>query len=295
MTKQAKKVTVALAGGLGNQMFQYAAGMALADRLNCELSLDVTWFTPENRRSFALRSFKIFGEDVINWSYWPPYLRQIFYRVARKWFREIGGLPVWRESHFHYMSGFKEINEPVFLVGYWQSEKYFSHLRPLLLEQFCLRNELPRSSQFILEKILSVDSICVHVRRGDYLSNSTASKIYGTCSLEYYKESVLEIRTGLLRPHCFIFTDDPEWVDMNLKLDCPSTLVNVNSSSEAIYDLVLMASCKHFVIANSSLSWWGAWLSQNPDKLVIAPERWFIDSRNDTRDLLPSAWLRRRN
>jgi hypothetical protein len=113
------------------------------------------------------------------------------------------------------------------------------------------------------------------------------------CSLNYYIDSVLELSRELKTPRCFIFTDDHNWVKSNLKLPCPSTLVELNHTKKAHLDLILMSNCNYFVMANSSFSWWAAWLSDKAGKKVIAPQRWFLNSEIDTSDLLPPDWERR--
>jgi hypothetical protein len=182
---------------------------------------------------------------------------------------------------------------PVFLEGYWQSERYFREIRSLLLKEFSLRDSLPPACSGLLRDIDDCDAICVHVRRGDYLSNPVAVRVHGICSMDYYHAGVRELSQGLGRPRCFVFSDDPAWVRSSLTFDCPMTVVDINGPKDAHLDLALMAACDHFLIANSSLSWWGAWLGKYEDKKVIAPERWFLTQDIDTGDLLPESWQKR--
>jgi len=202
------------------------------------------------------------------------------------------GAPVWREPHFNYSSDFAALSGPVFLHGYWQSERYFLDARTLLLKEFSLREPLPPASAKLLGEIQGCEAICIHVRRGDYLSNPVAAKIHGAVSVDYYYEGLGELCQGLVRPHCFVFSDDPLWVRSTMVFNCPVTLVDINGPENAHLDLALMAGCRHFLIANSSLSWWGAWLGSYADKKVIAPKQWFLNADKDTRDLIPAAWQR---
>ena len=293
MTGHWQPVVVGLSGGLGNQMFQYATGRSLAIRLGVPLVLDLAWFGSQLERQFALSPFRIEAVQRSQCSWLPPYGRALVSRLSRRWLSHIMGVPVWREAHFQYSTEFAVLPRPVFLEGYWQSERYFEEIRSRLLLEFVLREPLPPACAKLLEEIRGCDAICVHVRRGDYLSNPVAAKVHGTCPIDYYYAGVGELCQGLARPRCFVFSDDPAWVRASLAFDCPMTVVDVNGTDDAHLDLALMAACRHFLIANSSLSWWGAWLGNQAGKKVIAPERWFLTADKDTRDLLPASWQRR--
>lgn len=293
MTRQPQPVVVGLSGGLGNQMFQYAAGRSLAVRLGSPLVLDLSWFGDQIDRQFALAPFRIEAAQRTQCSWLPPRGRALISGLSRRWLPRIMGAPVWREPHFHYSTEFATLSEPVFLEGYWQSDRYFRDIRSRLLQEFALREPLPPACAKLLDEISRCDAICVHVRRGDYLSNPVAAKVHGTCQVDYYHAGVGELCQELARPHCFVFSDDPAWVRASLAFDCPMTVVDVNGPDDAHLDLLLMAACHHFLIANSSLSWWGAWLGDYIGKKVIAPARWFLTEDKDTRDLLPDCWQRR--
>lgn len=292
MPNSEKAVVVGLSGGLGNQMFQYAAGRALSLRLSLPLGLDTSWFLGRTDRHYALAPFNIVGEAYIGAGILPDIVRYYESRLSRRWAVRRMGAPIFREPHFHFDPAFEQIEESVFLEGYWQSERYFLSSRKVLLQDFSLTGRIPQSCQSLLGQIGESQSICVHVRRGDYLSNPAAAKAHGTCAIAYYQRGVEALSQVLSQPHCFIFSDDPEWVWQSLSLSCPSTVVDANSTADAHWDLFLMAACNHFVIANSSLSWWGAWMGSAPDKRVIAPERWFLTNEKDTQDLIPSNWER---
>ena len=293
MTEHRLPVVVGLSGGLGNQMFQYAAGRSLAVRLGVPLVLDLSWFGGQIARQFALAPFRIEAVQRTQCSWLHPRGQALTSRLTRRWLPRIMGVPVWREPHFQYSSDFSALSGPVFLEGYWQSDRYFLEIRSQLLQEFALREPLPPFCAKLLDEITVCDAICVHVRRGDYLSNPIAAKVHGTCAVDYYHAGVRELCQGLARPHCFVFSDDPAWVRASLIFDCPMTVVDVNGPDDAHFDLMLMATCRHFLIANSSLSRWGAWLGSQAGKKVIAPARWFLTADKDARDLLPETWQRR--
>lgn len=282
-------VVVGLSGGLGNQMFQYAAGRALALRLGAPLALDVSWFSDRAERQFGLDGFVVDGR-VLRPLPLPPGLVRLESRMSRRWGRLRHGVPIFRERHFRFDTRFDLLGRPVFLEGFWQSERYFATQGAAIREDFLLAQPLRISAQRYLDQISTSDAICVHVRRGDYVSNPVAADTHGTCSPRYYSAAVADIADGLSNPHCFVFSDEPAWARDNLTLGVPATYVDANSASEPHWDIALMSACRHFVIANSSLSWWAAWLGNAQDKRVIAPSPWFKDPTKDTRDLLPAAW-----
>ena len=293
MSEHRQPVVAGLSGGLGNQMFQYAAGRSLALRFGVPLVLDSSWFGGMEPRQFALSPFNIDAEQRVQCPWLTRPGQALASRFSRRWMPRIMGVPVWREPYFHYSTDFAALTGPVFLEGYWQSERYFREIRYLLLQEFALLEPLPPTSAELLAEISDCDAICIHVRRGDYLSSPMAAKVHAICPVDYYRYGIHELRQGLARPHCFVFSDDPAWVRASLFFDCPTTVVDANGPDEAHLDLALMAACRHFLIANSSLSWWGAWLGNQAGKKVIAPSRWFLTSDKDTRDLLPQSWQRR--
>ncbi|SDH63097.1 alpha-1,2-fucosyltransferase [Propionivibrio dicarboxylicus] len=293
MSEAPRSVVVGLSGGLGNQMFQYAAGRALAHRLNTRLILDLSWFSGQSERHYALTPFRIEANLQSAWPSLPTKAQSLISRLSRRWMPRIMGVPVWREPHFHYAQDFAAIQSPVFLEGFWQSERYFKDVRQQLQSEFSLRDPMPPACQAVLDKIRACDALCIHVRRGDYLSNPIAAKVHGTCSTDYYRDGVSELSRKLKTPHAFVFSDEPDWARDSLTFDCPMTVVDINTPTDAHLDLLLMSACRHFVIANSSLSWWAAWIGEDENTTVIAPTRWFLTADKDTSDLLPDHWLKR--
>lgn len=293
-------VTVSLCGGLGNQLFQYAAARAVALRCNADLVLDLAWFdevlsspnvTPRN---YALAPFGLpvhLERASFLMGTKTSHLMRVFHRIGNRLGLDLGGKRFVEES-FRFDKRVLSLQAPVWLTGYWQSPHYFSDVAPQIREEIGVFRGLTDSCVDLLQKMRAVDSICIHIRRGDYVTNKEASSFHGLCSLDYYRNAVDRVSSGLNVPYGFVFSDDPVWAKENLNLECEFTVVDVNGVDEPHLDLWLMSACKHFVIANSSLSWWGAWLSSSPGKRVIAPARWFSNSTMDTSDLFPSDWVR---
>ena len=287
-----QSVIVGLSGGLGNQLFQYAAGRALSLKLSCGLKLDISWFYGQENRAYALKPFAICADLKVEKGILPAWIKSVKSRFERRWSSKRFGIPIFREHHFHFDKKYSSINQPVFIEGFWQSEKYFFEYKNIIFKEFTLQDGLQGEFLSMAEKIKSTDAICIHIRRGDYVTNSVALQTHGVCTLDYYYKGVEQISLGLLNPHCFIFSDDQDWARENIKLMYPTTFVNLANSDEAHLDLSLMSQCKHFVIANSSLSWWGATLATNSKKRVIAPKKWFSSDKNLTNDLIPNSWHR---
>jgi hypothetical protein len=175
-----------------------------------------------------------------------------------------------------------------FLKGYWQSEKYFTDKNKIMEDLEIIKSPTEKNTQ-IKAKIEECNSISLHIRRGDYVSNST----HGTCDLGYYNKAVqFFINKYGSNFEVFAFSDDPSWVQKNLELPVKINFISNNSSNNSYEDLRLMTCCKHNIIANSSFSWWGAWLNKNPKKCVIAPKQWFADIKIANKDITPRNWLR---
>ena len=292
MGKNINSVIVGLAGGLGNQLFQYAAGRALSLKLGNDLKIEHSRFLED--RHYGLENFDIPAtiEAYTDRKWLHRNFLSIANRLAKRFLKKRKGLPIYREPHFHYDSRFEDITAPVFLEGYFQSERYFRPFEETIRQDLAIPKSYPIRCLPILDRISQCDAIAIHIRRGDYVSVKKNVNIYHLQSNQYYQSAVTLISQGLKKPRCFIFSDDPAWVIENMKLDLPWEVVNINSTKEVFWDLALMRQCKHFVIANSSLSWWGAWLGNDPYKIVIAPKKWFKSGNLNTQDLIPENWLR---
>lgn len=287
-------VVVRLTGGLGNQMFQYAAGRALADRLNTELLLDARAFEhgfalrPYTPRAYALSPFKLRARlaNAQELKAWPAWAVEIGMRlrIAR---------PLFRRWHFEpaitYDPDVAALQAPVCLVGYWQSERYFADRADAIRADFTLRQPLSDASAELLERARSDHSVGLHVRRGDFVSLDNAAQMHGLCSLDYYRRAIALVRARCPDCRLLVFSDDPTWARAQLPLDASALFVTGNDASPE-QDLALMRACKHHIIANSSFSWWAAWLGYSPQQIVIAPAPWYANPKMDARDLAVSRW-----
>lgn len=290
-------VIVRLLGGLGNQMFQYATGRSVANRLGVDLLLDVSAFKHYDLRRFELGSFAVEGRVATSSDLdrarvgadWPSWLSRLGRIVG---FNDPAAL--FKESAFTYDENILRVCAPVHLDGYWQSERYFLDVASKLRKEFTLTQPLDEINRRMLTQIRDPlrQAVSLHIRRGDYVSNAQTAMYHGVCPLDYYRSAVDHISARVRKPHFFVFSDDPDWVRGNLSIDHPMTVVEVNSPDRGVFDMALMMSCRHHVIANSSFSWWGAWLNPHDDKIIVAPKRWFSGASLDTRDLIPASWTR---
>uniref|UniRef100_A0A832DRW5 Alpha-1,2-fucosyltransferase n=1 Tax=candidate division WWE3 bacterium TaxID=2053526 RepID=A0A832DRW5_UNCKA len=292
-------ITVDIFGGLGNQMFQYALGRHLALKTGSSLTLrhiDVGAFS---KREYALGCFKLAKRVQVKSEVRGLMLE--FTKVLEKIFPLGRGETFVREKSFRFDPKILKLNgstrlaargKNIHLHGYWQSEKYFKDIRETILEDFTPVHPLSGRNQKVLEEIERSNSVSVHVRRGDYVIDPKTHKFHGVCGPDYYRKAVEIVAKRVREPVFYFFSDDIDWVKKNLKTRFRDVYVDWNTGEQSYLDMQLMSRCKHHILANSSFSWWGAWLNRNPDKIVIAPERWFQDQAVDTRDLIPEGWLR---
>jgi hypothetical protein len=285
-------VIVRLIGGLGNQMFQYALGRALASRHAVPLKLDLSGYREYTLHGYRLDHLKIAAEVAEDGDL--PAFRQAG-RIGSRIAKILGNLglaaKVVREDGFQFKSAVLDTRPPLYLEGYWQSEKYFARVAGELRSEFALREPMDAQNLAMAARIAGCNSVAIHVRRGDYVSNPTTNEVHGTCGLDYYDRACACIAERVESAHAFVFSDDIGWARANLRVPFPVTFVDLNGDARNHLDLHLMAACRHQIIANSSFSWWAAWLNPNVDKAVVAPRRWFRRQDIDTRDLLPPAWL----
>jgi len=162
----------------------------------------------------------------------------------------------------------------------------------MLRKELTVRLDQDPQSREVAARVLHTQSVSIHVRRADYVADAATYHTHGTCSRDYYDQCVCLIAERVKDPHFFVFADDFAWARKNLQFKHPTTFVTHNGAARDYEDLRLISTCKHHIIANSSFSWWGAWLNNNPAKIVFAPLRWLNDPRYDTRDLLPESWIR---
>lgn len=285
-------VLVEIEGGLGNQMFQYAAGKALSTRLGVPLLL-------------SSHVFRSFPKKLLSDSFFPLASYSVFTSLQKTSFAEstyknrikkLLGFPfrkVYKEENLYYDKQFENLVAPVYLKGFWQSEKYFLNIKDEIRNSYSFTSLLSSKNTEILKNILSGNSVSVHIRRGDYIDNVDNFKKHGVCDIEYYLKAFRIVESKVENPIYFIFTDDVEWVKKEiLPVRKGMLIVEGNVGADSWIDMHLMSRCKHNIIANSTFSWWAAWLNANVRKNVIAPKKWFaLDELNQQQfDLIPDSW-----
>lgn len=273
-------ITVRLQGGMGNQMFQYALGRALAIKNNDKLKLDINSYNPSklSKREYQLNNFNIQAEVIPRDKNF--YLSRLIYKIF-KLFKSKGV-----EKNYNFDKEVLKLKGDIILDGFWQSYKYFDVYKEIIKKDFTLNNPSKKFTQ-LSEEIANKNSVCLHIRRGDYIGNN----FHPIVDIEYYKKGLETIAQKSKIDCIYVFDrDDIEWCKNNLKFDYPT--VYVENDIQVAESLILMSKCKNFVLANSSYSWWGAWLAENPDKIVITPKAWFADKSIDTSDLIPPEWIR---
>ena len=271
-------IVVKLAGGLGNQMFQYAIGRHLSLKYNTKLALDLSLLKalPKDT-NYTIRNYEL---DVFNvkCSFFdlklPRSLKlkqtDILNRLA---FKLVNYKVISEKEYYNFDEKIFNSSKNAYIIGYWQSAKYFDSIRDTLIADFKFKIQPNELNNTHIKEIESSNSISVHIRRGDYITNEIANSTHGICNLRYYQDAIEQIKSKVSDPHFFFFSDDIEWVKEQFKALNNTTFIN-NNTDKGFEDLRLMTLCKHHIIANSSFSWWGAWLSLNYNKIVIAPKNW---------------------
>ncbi len=293
-------IIVRIFGGLGNQMFQFAVAKSLAENCGAILKLDINSYKnpvkSETPRQWELGIFQNIGEGFSSRGEVNTIVPQFKNPIARRLYRfvisRIGSLN--RNYLLDRSFSFRPIktrSDKVYIDGYWQSYKYFNTNENLIRRQFNLSYlESELSLQPFITVIKTSCSVSLHVRRGDYISNLNAKRFNGVCNISYYQRAIETIRSIQKdNLHIFVFSDDIEWCKKNLVLTDKHAFVNSNSVAG---DLYLMSICKHNIIANSTFSWWGAWLNSNEQKIVVAPKEWHKGHIIGSDDLLPANWIK---
>ncbi|MFN4144606.1 MAG: alpha-1,2-fucosyltransferase [Runella sp.] len=269
-------IIVKLRGGLGNQLFQYALGRRLSLEYQTNLLLDTSalgrfsWWT---YRVYSLDAFSMKAEMIS---------KAILQKSKWAYFKE---------SHFHFDPQVLTLRPPIYLDGYWQSERYFEPISNLLRQDLTLRKPLSDMGLQMEHHIKTQSqSVAIHLRRGDYTRFSLANRFLKPCPLEYYEKAVCFLATQMTSEATFfVFSDDIPWAKKYFKW---LKQVYFVEGLTAIEDLWLLSLCNHQIISNSTFGWWGAWLNPNPYKTVIAPQKWFSRGDHNTNDLIPSAWIK---
>lgn len=293
-------ITMKLAGGLGNQLFQYACGRSLANKYNTSLTLDTSFYRHKLWRR-SLREVVNLGTALCGQVRIKTTLEQI--KRDRRYYdldkfqlpKDIKltqqNLPTNRRDHnpFIFDRKIMQAGDNLVYEGYFNSYKYFKDIDLELRTELRLKTGLEAAlPPEILKKIVTVNSVSLHVRRGDYITRPEANRYHGTIGLDYYQAAIKIISAKISKPVFFIFSDDPRWCRENILLDQETHFI---SSLKNYQDLRLMSLCRHHIIANSAFSWWGAWLDPKPGKYVIAPARWLAEKDLKNSDLFPPEWI----
>jgi hypothetical protein len=287
-------IVVRLKGGLGNQMFQYALGRALQHRRGDELRLDVTY---------------LLGDSVFKWAVPREYDLDVFQiqpafaciprllRRAPRRFRKGEAVPKRQtfveEKEFGFQPGILDLTAPnLYLDGYWQSESYFAEIQDQIRGAFQFRAPLSPAGREMAQRIASVNSVCVNVRRGDYITSESTRNALGFVGEDYYRRGIDWIKANVQDPWLVVNSDDMPWCRERLKFDLPTIYLDETYAGWKFGEqLQLMTMCKHFLIPNSTFAWWAAWLARYDRKLVAAPRKWFCNSSISSKDLIPPSWV----
>lgn len=295
-------ITVKLRGGLANQMFQYALGRRLSILHNTPLFLDLEHYKSEQTEEKTIRNY---GLDIFNLQASIANIKQI--NQSKGWYsnpvkRKVTTalnkiLPYYKqnivkEQHATFDKNIFKTRKNIYLAGFWQSEQYFKDIEEIIRKNFQFK--IPPSSCNIdyLNQIGSCNSVSVHIRRGDYVTSKHYNNVHQILSPEYYQEAAAIIEEQITNPTYFVFSDDPQWAKENIKLNFKTEYISNNNGDKAYEDLRLMSNCKHHIIANSTFSWWGAWLNTSKNKIVIAPNKWYKISEMENNDIIPSGWIK---
>jgi hypothetical protein len=285
---------IQIVGGLGNQMFQYALGRRLQILRNARVRFDLSMYKVKSDRDLTLAKYqtRIPTLSILD----TVTTKLAFGRTLGK---AAGVLQPLREQLLWQMHedprlGFDEkataLRGRWYLRGWWHTPAYFQDIRSTLLQEFTPREALAKSDRELLQQIRGVNAVCLHVRRGDLVNHPIYSKQLKLQSAEYYNSALAEVTERVSGAHVFVFSDDPAWTRQNIQSQAPITFMDKHDGQSDYIDLHLMSQCRHFITANSTFSWWAAWLSDSPGKIVIVPPVWGFDGAGPPPQLIPAGW-----
>lgn len=282
-------ITVRLIGGLGNQLFQYTIGRMLAIQNRVPLQLDTSVYNHPDAKSYKLHYFNINAAiaktkevDRINNLYESNALYPKLFRSAERRFLPKYKWRYYKEAgYYQYDSQLMQVKSPVLLEGFWQHYKYYQNIHPAILQELTLREQYQTGAPPILSEIeQDIHAVSMHIRRGDYVSDPNNLNYFGVQPVSYYKKAMEYMKAHLKTPVFYVFSDDLNWVKANLNIDEQAVYVNMEGDKDYL-ELYAMSRCRHHIIANSSFSWWGAFLNKRPDKIVVAPAQWLADEEEN--------------
>lgn len=285
-------IVTKLMGGLGNQLFQYAAGKVLALHNKTTCKVDVSFLNTDTNGVYTQRKFELNAFEaeieVLNEKEVKDFVLKNTSKL-KMLFPVLFKSNVITESGHQFQSGFFNLPDNSFLNGFWQSEKYFKAFENEIRKDLVFKESVLSNIENWLDLITQSNSVSLHVRRGDYVSLDSAKAFHGICSMAYYKEALEILRNKIGNITVFVFSDDIAWCKANFETNEKVYFVETDSNYKEMY---LMQNCKHHIIANSSFSWWGAWLNASKEKVVVAPKKWFADESINTSDIIPSNWIK---
>ena len=276
-------------------MFQYSIAKAIVKKRNDEFKLDISFYSKQTLRKYELNQFNI-EEKIANDN-------EIIQLAGSEntWFkikRKLGLNPKRLKSFFvekeiaRFDAEVFEYQEDIYLDGYWQNEKYFKDIREEIIRDFSLKGDISNEAKEYLGDIKNSQSVSLHVRRGDYVQNVNTNSVHGTCDLDYYKKAIKYIEHNVQDSSFYIFSDDMTWCKEHFNF--LKNKIFVDDTKSAFDDMELMKNCKNNIIANSTFSWWGAWLNENEEKIIITPKKWFLDDEleQESKDIVCESWVR---
>jgi hypothetical protein len=290
-------IIVKIFSGLGNQMFQYAFARALSKITGHEYKLDISAFDKDPAgRQYLLNRLSI-GETIADRAE-VFRLTKIDHELLRRLYAKICRLERPR-SPFHikerkdyvFDKDIMRFSGDAYFEGYWQNEKYFMDLESVLRQEFTLRGAFSAQAMSLMERIKETNSVSIHVRRGDYITSRNSNIFHGVLPLEYYRKAAEMVSLASENARFYVFSDDIQWVKSSFQIGMPFTAISLDSRCP-VEELLLMSYCRQNIIANSSFSWWAAWLNKYQGKKVIAPKDWTVKSGIDSSDAVPKEWIR---
>ncbi|NEZ54411.1 alpha-1,2-fucosyltransferase [Adonisia turfae] len=278
-------VRIILSGGIGNQLFQYSAARALSLENNADLIIDKpTAKSIKNWRGYALSYFQVDAKQ-------SELLTSIFRKLMlnKNFYLWINESVFFEKNKFSFYDDFFKLPKNTTLFGYFQNEKYFKGHEHQIRRDLKFSNlKLDNKSIRVCDLINNSNSVSVHVRRGDYVNSS----IFDVCTPTYYKKAIDLFRKNLNNPKFYFFSDDIKWC-RDVFSDSDYSFCDLEQARKnPLVDLYLMSQCKHNIIANSTFSWWGAWLNSYSSKSVAAPYMWFKKPNDPVNDIICKDWLK---
>ncbi|MBP7211209.1 alpha-1,2-fucosyltransferase [bacterium] len=288
------KVYLKMNGGLGNQMFQWAFARMIHETTDMDVFLDMSFFSKPYARPYQLKIFNLeplfLDDSFVEFKLDLIWKLRNFVNIA-----PLLGMKFYQEKTFEFDKSISKIEPNTYIEGFFQSDIYFKQFESQIRKDFMFVSPISKDNRELIAKMNNQNSIAIHIRRGDYVSKARYKNKYAHCSPEYYVKAVDYIAQKYPNPRVYVFSDDLKWAAQNIDLPYTCEYVGHNIGKASFEDMRLMSNCKHNVIANSTFSWWGAWLNENPEKIVVAPDKWFQDSSIIQTDIYPKNWVRLSN